>query len=230
MRHPRVLAVILLVGVFALGGCAIGKLVGGMAQNAEYQKEKEVHPAYAGLENKKVAVIVDVDLATLYEHPDIATTLSANIARRLHGNVPGIIVVSPTLVSQWQFRTPQWNAMQYSEITERLNVDRIVHVDIYEYRLHPPGNQWLWDGVCAANIGIIERDGYDPDNYVDLFNISVAFPDMTGITRENATARGVQTALWTLFTRETSWLFFRHLEPKHPKYYNGPIKEGRYDG
>jgi hypothetical protein len=230
MIRPNILVVLSMAGVFVLGGCAVGKLLGGMAQNAEYQKEIEVHPVYSGLENKSVAVIVDVDLAILYEYPDVAMTLSANIARRVQANVPGISVLAPSRVSQWQFRTPQWNAMQYSEIAERLNVDRVVHVDIYEYRLHPPGNQWLWDGVCAANVGIIERDGYDPDNYVDRFNISVAFPDMTGVTRENATAGGIQTALWTLFIRETSWLFYTHLEPKHPKYFNGQIKEGRYDG
>jgi len=230
MTCLRVLVVLFLAGVSPLGGCAIGQLVGGMAQNAEYQKEIEVHPVYSGLENKTVAVIVDVDLATLYEYPDVAMTLSATIAQRVQANVPGVRVLSPSRVSQWQFRTPQWNAMQYGEIAERLNVDRVVHVDIYEYRLHPPGNQWLWDGVCSANVGIIERDGYDPDNYVDRFDITVAFPDMTGVTRENATAAGVQKGLLTLFTRQTSWLFFTHLEPKYPKYFNGRIKEGRYDG
>ena len=84
--------------------------------------------------------------------------------------------------------------------------------------------------MCAGNIGIVEREGYDPDNYVDRFNVRVAFPDMPGVTRENATATGVQMGLWTLFTRETSWLFFTHLEPKHPDHYKGPIEEGRYDG
>lgn len=230
MRPARPLALAVLAGASALGGCAVGKLAGAMMQNYEYTKLVEVHPVYSGLENRTVAVIVDVDLATLYEYPDVAMTLAANISRRLQDNVPGITVLSPAVVSQWQFRTPQWSAMPYSEVSQRLNVDRVVHVDIYEYRLHPPGNQWLWDGVCSANIGIIERDGYDPDNFADVFNISVSFPDMTGVTRENATASGVQTGLIVLFTRHTSWLFFTHLEPKYPEYYDGKIQEGRYDG
>ncbi len=230
MKRARTMMVLLLAGGFAMSGCAIGKLVGGMMQNEEYQKLKETHPVYDGLENKRVAILVDVDMVTLYEHPDIAVTLAANVARRVATNVPGATVMSPAFVSEWQFRTPQWNTVPYSEIAERLDVDRLVHIDVYEFRLHPPGNQWLWDGVCTANIGIIERDGFDPDNYADMFNVSVAFPDMTGVTRENATAVGVKQGLLTLFTRKTSWLFFTHLEPKHPKYYKGEIKDGRYDG
>jgi len=223
------MTVLVLVGL-TMSGCAIGKLVGGMMQNEEYQTLKETHAVYDGLENKRVAVLVDVDMVTLYEHPAIALSLAANVARRIATNVPGVTVISPALVSEWQFRTPQWNTVPYGEITERLNVDRIVHIDIYEFRLHPPGNQWLWEGVCSANVGIIERDGFDPDNYADMFNVSVAFPDMSGVTRENASARGIKQGLLTLFTRKTSWLFFTHLEPKHPKYYRGKIEDGRYDG
>ncbi len=230
MNRSLLLMILILGTGCTMWSCAIGKLIGGMAQNYEYTKLVEVHPAYTDLENKKVAVIVDVDLVTLYEHPDVAVTIGANVARRLSTNVPGIRVVPPSLVSQWQFRTPQWNTLPYGEIAQKLNVDRIVHIDVHDFRLHPPGNQWLWDGLCGANIGIIERDGYDPDSYVDTFDVTVAFPDMPGVTRENATAQGVQMGLLTLFTRQTSWLFFTHLEPKYPDHYNGPIKEGRYDG
>ena len=230
MNRSLVPTILILGTAAAMWSCGIDRLVGGMAQNYEYTKLVVTHPVYSDLENKSVAVIVDVDLVTLYEHPDVAVAIGANVSRRLSTNVPGIKVVSPALVSQWQFRTPQWSAMPYGEIVRKLNVDRIVHIDVHEFRLHPPGNQWLWDGLCGANVGIIERDGYDPDSYVDTFNVTVAFPDMRGVTRENASAQGVQRGLLTLFTRKTSWLFFTHLEPKFPDQYNGPIEEGRYDG
>ena len=230
MTRLLVLTIVTLGAACTMFSCAVGKLVGGMMQNFEYTKQVVTYPAYSDLENKSVAVIVDVDMVTLYEHPDVAVSIAANVSRRLSKNVPGIRVVPSALVIQWQFRTPQWNAMPYGEVAQRLNVDRIVHIDVHEFRLHPPGNQWLWDGLCGANVGIIERDGYDPDSYVDTFNVTVAFPDMQGVTRENASAQGVQRGLLTLFTRKTSWLFFTHLEPKFPDQYNGPIEEGRYDG
>ena len=168
MKTPRLIVLASLYVV--LGGCAVGKLVGGMAQNFEYQKIKEVHAAYAGLENHSVAVVVDADMFTLYEHPEVAISVGANVARRLQAQVPGIRVMSPTRVAEWQFRTPLWSALPYGEMAESLGVERIVHIDLYEFRLNPPGNRWLWEGVCAANVGVIEPDGIDPDSFVDTWS------------------------------------------------------------
>ena len=55
-----------------------------------------------------------------------------------------ISIKHPMQVRQWQFTTPQWNAMAFGEMVEELGVDRIVLVDIQEFRLHPRGNRWLW--------------------------------------------------------------------------------------
>jgi hypothetical protein len=228
MTATRSLCLVLATCCAVLSGCAIGKLFGGMMQNYEYSKLVEVHPAYSGLENQTVAVIVDVDMATQFEYPDVQITLAANISKRIQQNVPGARVLPATVVGEWQFRTPQWSAMPYGQIAEELHVSCVVQIDLYEYRLHPMGNQWVWDGVCAANVGIIEGDGLDPDSFVDMFTIDVKFPDMPGVTREDASADRIQMALMSLFVRETSWLFFTHLEPKYEDYYKGPIEEGRY--
>lgn len=202
-----------------MGGCVVGKLVGGMAQNFEYQKLIEVHPAYPDLEGQKVAVLVEADLSTLYEHPDVPLTIAANLSRRLQQEVPGCTTVPAALVSEWQFRTPRWNTLPYGEIAANLKADRLVHIDLYEYRLHPPGNSWLWEGVCAANVGVVEPDGMDPDNFVEVFNVAVEFPGLQGVVREGATAGQVQTGLLTKFVEKSSWLFYTHLEPKYPDKY-----------
>ena len=54
-------------GGVLLAGCEVFPLVGGMAQNFEYQKLVEVHAQYPGLEGKKVAVLVSTDYAVLYD-------------------------------------------------------------------------------------------------------------------------------------------------------------------
>ncbi len=223
-------AITVIIAGLGLAGCGVERLLGGMAQNYEYSKLIEVHPAYNGLENMKVAVLVDVDMSTLFQFPDVALTIGTNVSNRLRDNVPGIKVLSAALVSEWQFRTPQWSAMPYGEVCERLDVDRLVRIDVQEYRLHPPGNNWLWDGVCTATVGIVEREGFDPDGFADMFTVAVAYPDMQGVTRESADAARIQMGLLSLFVRDTAWLLFRHLEPKHPDKYRGPIEEGRYDG
>jgi hypothetical protein len=219
------MTIVLLAASLLPAGCGLERLVGGMAQNYEYQKLIEVHPVYAGLEDKTVAVLVDVDLGTLYEHPDVLLTIATNVARVIQINVPGATVIAPTYVTEWQFRTPMWNAMPYGEIADSIGVDRVVHIDLYEYRLHPPGNRWLWDGVCAANVGIIERDGLDPDSYADVFSVESSYPPLKGVGRDSANADQIRTGLLALFIEQTGWLFYTHLEPKHPDKFRGEIPE-----
>jgi len=124
--------------------------------------------------------------------------------------------VHPDQVIAWQWRTPQWNAMPYGELPAALGVDRVVYIDIYEYRLNPPGNYWLWEGVCAANIGVIEPDGFDPDMFADSYNVVSTFPHIQNVDRTGATAQQVETGLLAEFIKQAAWLFHEHIEPKHP--------------
>ena len=59
-----------------LGGCEAASLFGGMAQNFEYSKQIEVLSKYGGLENHSVAVLVQCDMATMYEHPDLELSIA----------------------------------------------------------------------------------------------------------------------------------------------------------
>lgn len=222
MRHRWTILGLIAVTGLMLGGCEAGYLLGGMAQNFEYSKQIEVLSKYEGLENKTVAVIVQSDLATTYEHPDLEYSIAVGVAGRIQKEVPGVRVVDPRRVHTWKFRTPQWSSMPMGEIATRLDVDRLVHVDIYEYRLHPPGNRYLWDGVCAANVGVIERGGYDPDTFVDTFNVESRFPDMEGVGQANASSSQIRTGVLVPFVQRTAWLFHKHLEPKHPDKYKAP--------
>ena len=205
--------------VVTLGGCAVGNLVGGMQQNFEYQKKIQVLPKYEGLEHKTVAVVVNADLATLYEFPGLTMTIATGISARINEHVDGTSVVDPRLVQKWQYQTPQWNALPYGDLVEQLNVDRIVFVDLYEWRLNPPGNQWLWDGLAAANVGIIERDGIMPDLFSDEFSVISNFPKESNITRDGAQENQIRTGLLAEFIKQTAWLFYEHLEPKYPDKY-----------
>ncbi len=222
MRHRWTILGLLALAGSMLGGCEAGYLFGGMAQNYEYSLQIEVLSEYEGLENKSVAVIVQSDMATMYEYPDLELKIAVGVAGRIQRDVPGVKVVNPTRVHTWKFRTPQWSSMSYGEIADRLDVDRLVHVDIYEYRLHPPGNRYLWDGACGANVGVIERGGFDPDSFVDSFNVQSRFPDLEGVGRENASRAQIRTGLLVPFVQRTAWLFHTHLEPKHPDKYKPP--------
>jgi hypothetical protein len=209
----------------ALEGCAIAKLAGAMAQSAEYQKKIEVLAEYRGLENAKTAVLVDADLGLLYENPNLVAKVTAGVSERIRRDVPGVLVLNPDVILAWQYRTPQWNAMSFAEMAAELHVDRVVFIEIYEFRLNPEGNRWLWDGACAATVGVVEADSFSPDLFVQTFEIVSKYPDMQGVTRENATAGAVEFGVLHQFIQRTAWLFHDHIEPKYPDKYQPEADE-----
>jgi hypothetical protein len=123
--------------------------------------------------------------------------------------------------------------MPYGEIAAHLGVDRVVLIDIYEYRLNPPGNRWQWEGVCGSHVGLIERDAIDPDSFADMFDVVSEFPNATMVTRQEATEEQIALGLMVEYTRQVSWLFYDHLEPKYPDKYRPEgttAKQGNWSG
>ena len=223
-----VLACVSAALLLSQGGCEAFMLYGAMKQNEEYQTLLDVPPAYPGLEGQSVAVVVTADMSTLYQHRNMVRTIAAGVSARLSENVPDVWMIDPDQIILWQFQTPQWEAMSYGEMAEQLNVDRIVFIDMREFRLNPPGNMWLWEGVAAAQIGVIERGTIDSDNFVDAFEVVVEFPTIKGVDRNSATAQQIQHGLYYSFIEKASWLFYQHLEPKYPdKYQPPPTNERR---
>lgn len=201
-----------------LGGCVVTSFLGGAAQNFEYQKKIEVLPRYDGLEGRSVAVIVEANYEIAFDYPNLVRDVTGGLSVRIAKNVPDVTVLAPDLVLRWQWSTPQWNALSFGQMAEALSVDRVVYVEIYEYRLHPPGNRYLWEGVAAGTFGVIERDGFDPDAYADSFEVNGEFPKIT-VPLESASTDQIQTGVLAEFIKRGAWLFYRHEEPKYPDKY-----------
>ena len=62
-----------------------------------------------------------------------------------------------------------------------MDVDKIVLIDLVEYRTHEPGNSYIWQGLITANIGVIDAHASDPDNFVYYNTVQVRFPEESSI-------------------------------------------------
>lgn len=217
------------VAAAALSGCAVANLVGGAAQNAEYQKLIEVPPQYDGLSGQKVAVLVNVNMTMMYEHPRLAGQVALGVAYNIRQKVANVRVIAPEQTMQWQSSTPHWHLMSYGDIADDLGATRIILIDIYEYRLTPPGNRYEWDGVCAAHVRVIEADGINPDPMApaEEFNVIAKFPDQQGVTWESTNASQISQGLVLKFIQKVAWLFYLHEEPKYPDKYNPRLEQPR---
>lgn len=217
MKHLISLAAaIATTALVAATACAPLNALGVIGNEIERNKKIEVLAEYEGLENRTVAVIVDADASVRYEFPTMTTTIAANVAYRVQTNVRGTSVLAPATVAQWQYQTPAWTTLPYGQIAEELGVDRVVLVEIYEFRLNPPGNKYMWDGAGSATVSIIEREHPEPDAFAENFDIRVNFPGGEARPRESLSPQLMFQGLMTRFTQKVAWLFYTHLEDKYP--------------
>ncbi len=215
----------LLLPCLCLASCNIIGFGGAMAQAHEDQMLIE-KPAEYDLSGQTVAVVIEADLVMHYEHPGMANIIAEAVAARIATNVENVKVLSPTDVAHWQYTTSQWTAMSSSEIANALKVDRVVYIQIQNYRLTPPGNQWLWEGRIDALIGVIEKNSYEQDGFDQTYEINSIFPRRPSVlTHEEATKADIERGLLSEFIKETSWLFYLHEEPKNPDRYRPELDQ-----
>ncbi|MEM1329621.1 MAG: hypothetical protein AAGG07_03575 [Planctomycetota bacterium] len=202
----------------AMHGCAVGALVGGMAESYNRTRTKTIPAQYIGLEGKSYAVVIAADRIIQAEFPNLTAVLTDRINTRLatFAGASGFIPTQTTLA--YLLNRPSWVSMPLGELADELGVDRLVYIDLYEFRLHAPGNSYLWDGVAAGTVAIIEADGYAPDEFAFEREITMKFPDTDGYGPGDLDRNLVSSVLVARFVDRSSWLFYEHEEPYYPDY------------
>jgi hypothetical protein len=207
---------LLLLALAGSGGCA---LIGGAAAIYQENSTKDVPAEFVGLEGKSFAVIVAADRSLQAEHPGLLEAISVRVTERLAAstNVPraGGFVPAADVLS-FQYDNPGWAAQSRQELMDGLGkVDRLIFIDLLDYRLHEPGNLYQWDGVAAGTVVVHGRGSESP-----LFqrNLTVRFPGRSGLGPDDLNRTQVTSALLARFVDRASWLFYNHEEPFKPEY------------
>lgn len=207
--------------LMALSGCIVGAAVGGMLDSYEATGESMVFAEYQGLENNTYAVIVTAPRSIQGEFPRLVSTLTNAISARLAGNNDTVLadgfIPGPTIL-EFQYSTPQWTAWSYEELLEHFGVDRLIVVDLFEYRLREEGNRYIWDGRIAARVGVVEAETGAPNEFMFARDLRIRYPDSDGFTAADFTAAHVQATLQERAANRIAWLFYDHMEPNRIRY------------
>lgn len=219
IRTPPVLIGALLgLAAFAIPGCVIPAAIGGMAESYHRTGSSEIPAEYTGISGKSFAVVVSGSRMMEGEHPGLTARLIQRINDRLILNAnPSYAIPSGDLLTVL-YNTPQWPAMTRGEVAEMLGVERLVVVEVIEYTLHEPGNQYVWDGVGSVLVSVYETDSGMPDDPTYEKAIRVTFPDARGFMRTDLPESAVTTELSNRLVNRVSWLFYDHEEPNSIPY------------
>lgn len=206
--------------LFSAGSCAVVGIAGAMADSYERTGTRKVFPEYEGLRNKSFAVIVAADRSIQAAEAGAVNRLTNGITNTLVANqqlvgftgfVPGARVL------EFQYNTPSWTSWDYSKLAEEFVVDRLIVVDLYEYRLQEPGNAHVWDGLIAARVGIVEADS-GTDEFAFTKDFRIKYPDDVGYTPNEMSRGHVRAMLEKRMVDRVTWLTYEHEEPNVIEY------------
>ncbi|MBC7772392.1 MAG: hypothetical protein H7210_07855 [Pyrinomonadaceae bacterium] len=193
----------------ALGGCVLAPLL----RSSELEGSHQVEAKYSGLTGKSFAVIVSVDRMTQADFPELVAQLTTTISERLAKNCDASGWVPPETVLSMQAGNPRWSVMRLDELCKELQVQRLVFVDVTEFRLVEPGNSYLWKAVAAGKVGVVEADGAITDNFTFQEQVRAIFPlDERALGPAQLPANIVQLKLAKKFIDRAAWLFYTHEE------------------
>jgi hypothetical protein len=150
--RPCLLLLAVLMGGFSLSSC------GFMGAAEEQQNGKQVDATYKGLDDKTLAIVVYTDMATTLEYPDARKEISAFLTAQFHQNMPKVRLVNYMDVIHWQDDTQGWEKLPEKDIGTHFSVDRVLYIELLDYRTREPGGLNLLRGRIQATAAVFEVD------------------------------------------------------------------------
>lgn len=170
----------------------------------------DVQAEYLGLADQRVAVMVAADGHMLHNYPEAPSRLTKVVTTAIAQKVPGVTTTIPDQITRFQTANPYWMNLRYGDLAKKMDVDKIVLIDLVEYQTHEPGNSHVWQGLITANIGVIDAHAEDPDNFVYYNTVSVTFPEGSTVGIVDSDNETIQLGMSVLFARKGGGLFYDH--------------------
>jgi hypothetical protein len=204
---------IAILSLLFLGGC---EFLGFMAGTLDNKKvgSRSVEAEYTGLAGKRVAVLVSADDMALYRFPRSTYRVTHKVTQDLAENLPEARFSLPQQLTDFTQRDPYWVARRPASLMRDLGVDRLIIIDLNEYRTNEPGNEHVWQGVIDGYVSVYEADTEDPDNRVYEKQVRSEFPDASKVGEISGSDESVEAGMLQRFGRDVAWLFYDHKEPK----------------
>jgi len=168
----------------ATGGCQgmawlLTKTVGPFVPEDEVQAE-------CSLKDKSVLILVDAkDSSLVSEHPRLRSALADAIGKYLvEQKACGPVVPSRSveIARRAESDFDQWSVPRAGEY---FNVDMVVHVEVFEFRVKDIGASSMFDGYVAAGVRVV-----DPLSGEQIWPVLSAAKRVTGETAPDVEAAG----------------------------------------
>lgn len=213
----RCLALLLIVGTLFQGGCNVVGFFGALEAERRRTGTIKVDAQYTGLEGKTVAVVVDAPRDLQAGGRGLIQNVLTEVIARLEANGKTKSIVPAAVVERTLYDEPDLMGRTYDEIARRFEVERLVVVQLDEFRLSESGNEYVWAGHAAGVLLVVEADSYLEDDVRLEQVVSVKYPTKDNTTVDEMPAEAVALELLRRFANRVSWFFYRHDE-RYPEF------------
>lgn len=217
MTFARCLALLLVCCSLLMSGCNIFGFFGAIEAERRRTGTIKVDAQYTGLEGQRVAVIVDASRELQADGRRVIQAVLSEVIARLEANGNLESIVPAVDIERVLYDEPDLLSRTYDEIAMRFGVDRLVVIQLEEFRLAEPGNLYVWAGHAAGVLLVVEADSYLEDDVRLEQYVSVKYPSKDNITVDEMPAEAVAFELLRRFANRASWFFYRHDE-RYPEY------------
>jgi hypothetical protein len=145
-----------------------------------------VSASYHGLSNQTTAVMVWTDRATAIDWPRLQLDLTRGIQSRLQElasktkdrpkDLDGAKFAAAESVVRYQHDHPETETEPITDIAPRLNVTRVIYIEIERFSTRPEDSVELFRGSLSGNLRVVEiKDGVGKIAFEEE-NIAVHYP------------------------------------------------------
>ncbi len=179
----------------------------------------QVKAQYHRMEGRSAAVVVAIPSQVL--DPDAGHDIGRAITRRMAANIKGIKMVPYSRVQAFVDANPYWMIKPPSAVQKALGVDRLVWVDVQDFRTHEEGaSSDLLQGLASGSIQVLEAETGENNTYAFSQSVTTQYPTMqhssVGLPdgQNDLTEGKVRFNLIQLFSRDTAGAFYDHEETR----------------
>lgn len=166
----------------SMSGCNILGAVGGVAGQA---LPNNVAASYKGLAGQRVAVMVWAEAGVKADFPylplDVAEGLQQELKSVQKNDKPKDLLkttfpIDPASIVRYEEDHPELESTPLTETAARLNVDRLIYIEINSFATRSEASLDLYRGSISANLEVLEINSAGAKVVYQENNINVVYP------------------------------------------------------
>lgn len=197
--------------LFTASGCGVVKYLGYVLLGNEEQKAKA---EYAGLNDKKVLILLNTPDGMEYSYPQSRESLIIACQQILKANIETISFCDYQMVEDFILRELDWISVPTSTLAKKFGADRVLYIDIYDFTLQDTDSIGIYQGQVNAEVKIYETDSKAeaPNRSLYSFYIDLKYPENHPLAATPEAKYRVLSGTIKLTAYEICKHFFDHTE------------------